>query len=134
MDPQTAKMILEECLIMRKYEMTLDRALPSVSKNERLEAMLQISKGLADLHGMGIAHRDVHLNNMMYDTRRNAWYLIDVTSPLTSKETEEDDIRYLMMCITEEVLKDDSILIAELKGLSHPLASDSYKILIRHSR
>ncbi|MES2121774.1 MAG: hypothetical protein V4492_03225 [Chlamydiota bacterium] len=131
-DRWAPRSIIEECLIMRKYEKTLGAALPCLSKNEKLEAMRQISKGLADLHALGIAHRDVHLNNMMYDARRNEWCLIDVTT-FNSKESMRDDIDFLILCIEKEVLNDESHLIDKLKKLSNPQAFDIYQILMNYS-
>lgn len=127
--------LMEECLIMRKYDYTLAKALPNLSNAEKIRAFMQLAEGLSSLHRLGIIHGDIQLNNMMYDASKQQWRLIDITP--SSKETMADDVKYLILSITlvlieegDRNLPEDALQkIAHLGELESPSADQVYEIL-----
>ncbi len=85
----------KELLIMHKYDGTLYERILNLTPEQKLEAICQISSGLADLHSLKINHSDIKLTNILYDKRKNRYDIIDFEYSQTPKNNipnRRDDI------------------------------------------
>ncbi len=130
--PRDDEQSWQECVIMRKYSHTLAKAVDQnwLSNEDKLKAMCQLARGIANLHRVGTPHRDVQWNNIMYDSRTQQWCLIDITDPETLKEERsfDDDICQLVATI-KVLLQFDPELVAQIEQMPAPTADKIYEIL-----
>ena len=66
-----------EVLIMHKYDNSLCDIVETLTSDEKLEAITQISYGLVKLHELGIAHDDLKFANILYDKQKNRYDIAD---------------------------------------------------------
>ena len=63
--------------IMHKYDGGIPIALSQLTVSEKIEAICQLSQGLATLHDLAITHGDLHVGNVFYDKIKNRYDLGD---------------------------------------------------------
>ncbi len=67
-----------EIMVMHKYDENLDVLLANhLPPTERMEAICQVSRGVATLHSLNIIHGDIYAANVMRDRRLGRYDLID---------------------------------------------------------
>ncbi len=83
-----------DVLIMHEYNAKLDNIVSSLTPEEILNAICQISSGLAELHKRNIVHADVKMENILYDSKKNRYDLIDLglSKSITKSKSEWADV------------------------------------------
>ncbi len=67
----------ENMIVLHKYDFTLNRIKNEMVLEQRLDAICQISQGVATLQSLKIAHNDIKQDNVMYDQTLNRYDIID---------------------------------------------------------
>ena len=87
-------------IVMEHLDTTVSQALmhstSEVSKLEDLhvlvlQSMLQLARGVEGLHEIGLAHNDLHMNNIMLDTHSNVAKLIDFGTVCIADEAKYNE-------------------------------------------
>lgn len=99
--------------IMHKYDSPIKDLIYDLTLQEKIEAICQLCQGIATLHELKIAHRDVHLANVFYDKDMGRFDLGDFGQAITLNAGQvrleigiDKDLRDLKECI-------ESILLGE---------------------
>ncbi len=73
-------------LVMHKYDCNLKECISSLTHEQKLDAIYQISRGVSRLKKLGIKHNDIKLSNIAYDKMKNRYDLIDFGVAKISKK------------------------------------------------
>ncbi len=92
-----------ELMIMPKYDGSITGIVASLKLEEKLNVIYQISCGLDTLHKLGIAHNDLHVDNILCSKKKNRYDISDFefatigNSELIKEDTS--DLRYFILAI-----------------------------------
>lgn len=95
-----------EFFIMHKYDGEIEIALSHLTINEKIEAIRQLSQGLATLHELKITHNDIHMGNILYDKNKSRFDLADFEHEGSTCDKNEvnDDLKDLKNCIESIIM------------------------------
>jgi serine/threonine protein kinase len=78
----------ESIIIMHEYEGNIAAIISTMNKDQKIEVISQLCKGISTLHTLNIIHRDIHLRNILYDSAKNRYDLGDFGYSIESQEKE----------------------------------------------
>ncbi len=117
----------KKILIMHKYDGDINIIISTMTKEEKIEAIWQLAKGLSTLHELGIIHGDFGFQNIFYHKIKNRYdiadfgYSIDVGSERfdsLNSDSLNDDIRHFKSNV-------ECILVG--KKVEFPIGHSCYK-------
>lgn len=76
-------------IIMHKYESNMKPLISTMTTKQKVEAICQLCKGIAQLHALDIVHRDIELSNIFYDRAKNRYDIGDFGYAITSQNDIE---------------------------------------------
>lgn len=108
---------IPEMIIMPKYDGDLRNYLPKLSPEDRLDAIVQVSSGLATLHRLGLFHDDLSLSNIAYHTENKRFDIIDFGKTKRDASFMDRDVaelKNLLVCI---LMGSDNLLFENAKSM-----------------
>lgn len=82
-------------MVMHKYDGKLTDFYPQMNGEKKLEAVCQISQGIATLYDLHILHHDLYFDNILHDKRMNRYDVADFGIALV------DDKNFEQGCVNE---------------------------------
>ncbi len=109
---------IPEMIIMPKYDGVLKNLLPNLSAAGRLDAIVQVSSGLATLHRLGLFHDDLSLSNIAYHLATKRFDIIDFGKTKRDASLMDRDVaelKNLLVCI---LMGGDNLLFENAKSVA----------------
>ncbi|MBY0528847.1 MAG: hypothetical protein K2P51_01505 [Rhabdochlamydiaceae bacterium] len=88
---------LYHAVIVRRLDATLSERAAHLSFWELLETVELLAQQLTQIHRAGIAHRDIHSDNIMYRAKDNTYSFIDFSGSKMKNDCEEGEFNWLCL-------------------------------------